>query len=92
MAQVQQTVARITCDSCKYREASGQCKCCGQDLCRICEALIPGCQINPFICKKCYSNVEVAKLIHKSGDKIKKIRDRRDKELEWIGRLAREGS
>ena len=77
------------CDLCQ-RETGVLTKCviCGKQYCYMCHPYLPGCMIEPHVCKKCDDRKDVQKVVQRYSHDFVKIFKLREKALDRLPKAA----
>ena len=70
------------CDLCKNETSALEtCTVCGKQFCYMCHPYLPGCMIQPHVCKECDDREDVKKLVERYSHDFVKIFKLREKAL-----------
>lgn len=77
------------CDLCR-RETSvlTTCVICGKEYCYMCHPYLPGCMIEPHVCKKCDDRDDVKKVVARYSQNFVRIFKLREKSLARLPKAA----
>ena len=84
MARKKITKTVVVCDLCGNENNYTlfyTCVCCGKEHCYSCRGMIPGCQMDPEVCRNCADLPAVEKVSDKYAGKFLKLKQQRAAEL-----------